>query len=112
MSLAPSQETRRVVTRVVSGGAIMSARIANGPVRDNIPISSTPRSLETNGNVCPESVVAHAEADYRVPMTQAAIEIEGLSKTYAGGKQALSDVTFDVARGSIFGLLGPNGAGK
>ncbi|MHA3841909.1 ABC transporter ATP-binding protein [Sphingomonas aestuarii] len=45
-------------------------------------------------------------------MTQAAIEINGLSKTYAGGKQALSDVTFDVARGSIFGLLGPNGAGK
>ena len=45
-------------------------------------------------------------------MTQAAIEIDGLSKTYAGGKQALSDVTFDVARGSIFGLLGPNGAGK
>lgn len=45
-------------------------------------------------------------------MTQAAIEIDGLSKTYVGGKQALSDVTFDVARGSIFGLLGPNGAGK
>ncbi len=45
-------------------------------------------------------------------MTQAAIEINGLSKTYAGGKQALSDVTFDVTRGSIFGLLGPNGAGK
>jgi len=47
-----------------------------------------------------------------IAMTQAAIEIDGLSKTYAGGKQALSDVTFDVARGSIFGLLGPNGAGK
>lgn len=45
-------------------------------------------------------------------MTQAAIEIDGLSKTYADGKQALGDVTFDVARGSIFGLLGPNGAGK
>ena len=45
-------------------------------------------------------------------MTQAAIEIDGLSKTYAGGKQALSGVTFNVSRGSIFGLLGPNGAGK
>lgn len=45
-------------------------------------------------------------------MSEAAIGIEGLSKTYAGGKQALSDVTFDVTRGSIFGLLGPNGAGK
>jgi ABC-2 type transport system ATP-binding protein len=45
-------------------------------------------------------------------MTTAAIEIDALQKTYAGGKQALSGVTFDVPRGQIFGLLGPNGAGK
>jgi ABC-2 type transport system ATP-binding protein len=41
-----------------------------------------------------------------------AISIEGLSKTYAGDKQALSDVSLDIPTGSIFGLLGPNGAGK
>ena len=45
-------------------------------------------------------------------MTEAAIAIAGLCKTYAGGKRALDDVTFDVPRGQIFGLLGPNGAGK
>ena len=41
-----------------------------------------------------------------------AIRIESLCKTYAGGKRALDEVSFDVPRGQIFGLLGPNGAGK
>ena len=41
-----------------------------------------------------------------------AIRIESLSKTYASGKRALNEVSFDVPRGQIFGLLGPNGAGK
>ncbi len=44
--------------------------------------------------------------------SSAAISIDQLSKTYAGGKRALDGVTFDVPRGQIFGLLGPNGAGK
>ncbi|MEZ0496264.1 ABC transporter ATP-binding protein [Sphingomonas sp. IW22] len=45
-------------------------------------------------------------------MTEAAISIRDLCKTYAGGKRALDGVTFDVPRGQVFGLLGPNGAGK
>ena len=45
-------------------------------------------------------------------MTEAAIAIEGLCKTYQGGKRALDGVSFDVPQGSVFGLLGPNGAGK
>jgi ABC-2 type transport system ATP-binding protein len=45
-------------------------------------------------------------------MIQAAIVIDALEKTYAGGKRALDGVTLEVPRGSIFGLLGPNGAGK
>ncbi len=45
-------------------------------------------------------------------MTNAAIRIEHLHKTYADGKIALDDVSFDVPQGQIFGLLGPNGAGK
>ncbi len=45
-------------------------------------------------------------------MTQHAIEIEGLKKTYSGGKDALKGINLTVPRGSVFGLLGPNGAGK
>ncbi|MCL3881459.1 ABC transporter ATP-binding protein [Marivita sp. GX14005] len=45
-------------------------------------------------------------------MTQDAIRIEGLRKTYKGGKEALKGVDLTVPRGSVFGLLGPNGAGK
>jgi len=45
-------------------------------------------------------------------MTEAAIEITDLSKTYAGGKRALDGVNLTIPRGKIMGLLGPNGAGK
>jgi ABC-2 type transport system ATP-binding protein len=42
----------------------------------------------------------------------AAIEAEGLIKTYPGDVRALNGVSFSVSAGTIFGLLGPNGAGK
>ena len=42
----------------------------------------------------------------------AIISIKDLSKTYAGGFQALKDINLDIRRGEIFALLGPNGAGK
>ncbi len=45
-------------------------------------------------------------------MTNSAISIVDLEKTYAGGKRALDKVSLEIPRGSIFGLLGPNGAGK
>ncbi|MGA8279037.1 MAG: ABC transporter ATP-binding protein [Rhodanobacteraceae bacterium] len=43
---------------------------------------------------------------------QPTISITGLSKTYAGGFQALRNINLDIRRGEIFALLGPNGAGK
>lgn len=39
------------------------------------------------------------------------LEVNGVSKTY-GNHTALSNVTFSVKQGIVFGLLGPNGAGK
>ena len=41
----------------------------------------------------------------------AAIEVSHLTKLF-GGRTAVSDVSFSVASGEIFGFLGPNGAGK
>ncbi|MGV3726355.1 ABC transporter ATP-binding protein [Hydrogenophaga sp.] len=40
------------------------------------------------------------------------VSVRGVSKTYAGGFQALKHVDLDIQRGEIFALLGPNGAGK
>ncbi|HZF94948.1 MAG TPA: ABC transporter ATP-binding protein [Allosphingosinicella sp.] len=46
-------------------------------------------------------------------MTRApVISIQGLSKTYKGGHQALKSVDLEIGKGEIFALLGPNGAGK
>ncbi|MCH7980054.1 MAG: ABC transporter ATP-binding protein [Proteobacteria bacterium] len=40
------------------------------------------------------------------------LSISNLSKTYAGGFEALKNVNLEIERGEIFALLGPNGAGK
>ncbi len=43
---------------------------------------------------------------------QPILEVRDLTKTYAGGLQALKNVSLEIERGEIFALLGPNGAGK
>src|SRR5215471_11338021 len=39
------------------------------------------------------------------------IEVNGLTKEY-GRSRGISDVTFEITEGEVFGFLGPNGAGK
>jgi ABC-2 type transport system ATP-binding protein len=41
----------------------------------------------------------------------AIIEVENLTKSY-GSKRGITDVSFQVEEGEVFGFLGPNGAGK
>ncbi|TPG62140.1 ABC transporter ATP-binding protein [Ewingella americana] len=41
-----------------------------------------------------------------------ALELEKLTKTYAGGVQALRGIDLKVEAGDFYALLGPNGAGK
>jgi len=41
----------------------------------------------------------------------AMIDVQGLTKNY-GSKRGISDVSFQVEEGDVFGFLGPNGAGK
>jgi ABC-2 type transport system ATP-binding protein len=45
------------------------------------------------------------------PIAEPAIEAVSLNFNY-GERAALSDVSFSIARGEIFGFLGPNGGGK
>ena len=55
---------------------------------------------------------ANVTAPNTDPTASAIVRIHGISKTYAGGFQALRNVDLDIKRGEIFALLGPNGAGK
>ena len=45
-------------------------------------------------------------------MSDAVVEIVGLSKRFGAGVLAVDDLSFTVEQGQVCGLLGPNGAGK
>jgi ABC-type molybdenum transport system ATPase subunit/photorepair protein PhrA len=68
-------------------------------VREGLDETGTPRAGQAARRLPPGRAVP------------AAIEVSRLTKVF-GGRTAVSDVSFSVATGEVFGFLGPNGAGK
>lgn len=42
----------------------------------------------------------------------AVVELDGVTKAYAGGVQAVRDVTLSIGYGELVGIVGPSGSGK
>lgn len=65
----------------------------------------------SNQTLGTESLVPEVAIEPGSTGPEVIVSVKNLVKQY-GSFTAVSDISFDVQRGAIFGLLGPNGAGK
>jgi ABC-2 type transport system ATP-binding protein len=82
---------------------------ARGAVASDAPAAVTPAAPAAVASEAPAAVASEARGT--APSPEAILEVQDLTVAY-GAKVAVSEVTFQIRRGEIFGLLGPNGAGK
>ena len=86
---------------LATGGArsaVAAQTAEDEPPAEALPRSETPRARP-------------ARREHFAPSGPPAVVVERLTKQF-GERLAVSDVSFTVAAGEVFGFLGPNGAGK
>src|SRR5580692_11268969 len=127
--LAPIRRTRKAMNWPCSGPICISAsargavtarsRARTGDSRKDAPsmYSCAPAGIpqvrvdmvSLLGFFCKE-LTPSAAAPGNLRIMNGILSIRNLTKTYAGGHQALKSVSLEIRRGEIFALLGPNGA--
>ncbi|GBG84246.1 hypothetical protein CBR_g38217 [Chara braunii] len=85
-----------------------SLRIARLGVYEAVPMKDPAEHYHADGVIkCDEELEKCGRNGHR-----AAIQVQGLTKVYPGGKVAVEGLNLDVYEGQITALLGHNGAGK
>ena len=87
------------------------AQVRARPTRRRCGCSTTASSPSPSGAE-PAPPGPSSRFGWRIELTEPALDIENLVKTYPTGVEALRSVSLQIQPGEFFGLLGPNGAGK
>ena len=104
-----SPSTPRSAGACPASAATPGRRVEEAPAPEaREPVERTP---EQTAAIAALRAEASTPSPRRGTAGDDAITVEGLTKRF-GERTALSDVSFSVGWGEVFGFLGPNGAGK